>query len=268
MTTRACCEDSGSRRASCARPGRSRRCGCSSPCVHPRVRRGTAAGRGADAAACGPGVGGGRGRGDVIQVVWSAWAKPLSEGNTAQKGLDKPLGFILEQSVGKLYWSNTREMIGMFGWLDTVTPMATTIFWLRRRRRARACWRSVSGSRRDRVGGRRDPRARVRRAGHDRDRPCEREQPGLARSLHVAVRRRDPAAGRVRVALARGNHAGDQAVRVVVGGRRSSSRRSSRSTRRSAGTRSACNGPVFLLAVGTPWSPPVPSWILVLATSR
>jgi len=66
----------------------------------------------------------------LIQVVWSAWAKPLSEGNTAQKGLDQPLTFIFEQSVGKLYWSNTREMIGMFGWLDTVTPMATTIFWL------------------------------------------------------------------------------------------------------------------------------------------
>ena len=66
----------------------------------------------------------------VIQVVWSAWAKPLSEGNTAQKGLDRPLSFIFEQSIGKLYWSNTREMIGMFGWLDTVTPMATTIFWL------------------------------------------------------------------------------------------------------------------------------------------
>lgn len=66
----------------------------------------------------------------VIQVVWSAWAKPLSEGNTAQDGLDRPLSFILEQSIGKLYWSNTREMIGMFGWLDTVTPMVTTIFWL------------------------------------------------------------------------------------------------------------------------------------------
>lgn len=66
----------------------------------------------------------------VIQVVWSVWAKPLSEGNTAQKGLDRPLSFIFEQSIGKLYWSNTREMIGMFGWLDTVTPMATTIFWL------------------------------------------------------------------------------------------------------------------------------------------
>jgi hypothetical protein len=66
----------------------------------------------------------------VVQVVWSAWAKPLSEGNTAQKGLDESLSFIFEQSVGKLYWSNTREMIGMFGWLDTVTPMATTIFWL------------------------------------------------------------------------------------------------------------------------------------------
>jgi hypothetical protein len=66
----------------------------------------------------------------LIQVVWSAWAKPLSEGNTAQKGLDRPISFIFEQSIGKLYWSNTREMIGMFGWLDTVTPMATTIFWL------------------------------------------------------------------------------------------------------------------------------------------
>ncbi len=66
----------------------------------------------------------------MVQVAWSAWAKPLSEGNTAQKGLDRPISFIFEQSIGKLYWSNTREMIGMFGWLDTVTPMATTIFWL------------------------------------------------------------------------------------------------------------------------------------------
>jgi Predicted membrane protein (DUF2142) len=66
----------------------------------------------------------------LIQTVWSAWAKPLSEGNTAQKGLDQSLTFIFRQSTGKLYWSNTREMIGMFGWLDTVVPMATIIIWL------------------------------------------------------------------------------------------------------------------------------------------
>jgi hypothetical protein len=66
----------------------------------------------------------------LIQTVWSAWAKPLSEGNTAQKGLDEGLTFILRQSVGKLYWSNTREMIGMFGWLDTNVPMATIVIWL------------------------------------------------------------------------------------------------------------------------------------------
>lgn len=66
----------------------------------------------------------------LIQVVWSAWAKPLSEGNTAQKGLDAPLSFILRQSVGKLYWSNTREMIGNFGWLDTLVPNATVVVWL------------------------------------------------------------------------------------------------------------------------------------------
>lgn len=66
----------------------------------------------------------------LMQTVWSAWAKPLSEGNTAQKGLDQPLSFIFRQSVGKLYWSNTREMIGMFGWLDTNVPMATIVIWL------------------------------------------------------------------------------------------------------------------------------------------
>ena len=59
----------------------------------------------------------------LIQTVWSAIAKPLSEGNTAQKGLDEGLTLILRQSVGKSYWSNTREMIGMFGWLDTNVPM-------------------------------------------------------------------------------------------------------------------------------------------------
>ena len=62
--------------------------------------------------------------------MWSAWAKPLSEGNTAQKGLDAPLTFIFRQSVGKLYWSNTREMIGVFGWLDTLVPNATVVLWL------------------------------------------------------------------------------------------------------------------------------------------
>ena len=66
----------------------------------------------------------------LIQLVWSAWAKPLSEGNTAQKGLDEPISFILRQSVGKLYWSNTREMIGVFGWLDTLVPNATVVIWL------------------------------------------------------------------------------------------------------------------------------------------
>jgi hypothetical protein len=66
----------------------------------------------------------------LIQVVWSAWAKPLSEGNTAQKGLDWSIALTFEKSIGKLYWSNTREMVGMFGWLDTVTPMATTLLWL------------------------------------------------------------------------------------------------------------------------------------------
>jgi hypothetical protein len=66
----------------------------------------------------------------VIQLGWSAWAKPLSEGNTAQKGLDEPITFILRQSIGKLYWSNTREMIGVFGWLDTIVPNATVVIWL------------------------------------------------------------------------------------------------------------------------------------------
>ncbi|HEY3725172.1 MAG TPA: DUF2142 domain-containing protein [Acidimicrobiia bacterium] len=66
----------------------------------------------------------------LAQTVWSAWAKPLSEGNTAQKGLDAPLTFIVRQSVGKLYLSNTREMIGVFGWLDTLVPSATVVIWL------------------------------------------------------------------------------------------------------------------------------------------
>jgi hypothetical protein len=66
----------------------------------------------------------------LAQVLWSAWAKPLSEGNTAQPGLHKPIDFVLRQSVGKLYWSNTREMIGMFGWLDTFVPSATVVIWL------------------------------------------------------------------------------------------------------------------------------------------
>jgi hypothetical protein len=66
----------------------------------------------------------------LVQVVWSAIEKPLSEGNTAQKGLDEPISFILRQSVGKLYWSNTREMIGVFGWLDTLVPNATVVIWL------------------------------------------------------------------------------------------------------------------------------------------
>jgi Predicted membrane protein (DUF2142) len=66
----------------------------------------------------------------VIQVAWSAWAKPLSEGNTAQKGLNEPLSFIFRQSVGKLYLSNTREMIGVFGWLDTAVPNGTVMIWL------------------------------------------------------------------------------------------------------------------------------------------
>jgi hypothetical protein len=66
----------------------------------------------------------------LLQLVWSAIEKPLSEGNTAQKGLDAPLTFIVRQSVGKLYWSNTREMIGVFGWLDTLVPNGTVVIWL------------------------------------------------------------------------------------------------------------------------------------------
>jgi hypothetical protein len=66
----------------------------------------------------------------LIQLVWSAWAKPLSEGNTAQAGLDWPISLTMRVSFGKLYWSNTREMIGMFGWLDTVVPQATIVVWL------------------------------------------------------------------------------------------------------------------------------------------
>jgi hypothetical protein len=66
----------------------------------------------------------------LTQAVWSAWAKPLGEGNTAQKGLDWPLSLILRGSIGKTYWSSIREMIGRFGWNDTLPPYGTTVIWL------------------------------------------------------------------------------------------------------------------------------------------
>ena len=122
-TTRASCGGSASPRASSARRDRCHRSGSCSTLGVLVIVAGSAAGQGARSAPRwsrdGP-------RAVVvvalIQVVWSAWAKPLSEGNTAQKGLDAPLSFIFRQSVGKLYWSNTREMIGVFGWLDTLVP--------------------------------------------------------------------------------------------------------------------------------------------------
>jgi hypothetical protein len=66
----------------------------------------------------------------VLQLLWTLYAKPLGEGNTTQSGLDWGVSLILRGSVGKTYWSTIYEMIGRFGWNDTLVPYGTTVIWL------------------------------------------------------------------------------------------------------------------------------------------
>jgi hypothetical protein len=65
-----------------------------------------------------------------LQLAWTLYAKPLGEGNTTQPGLDWGVSLILRGSVGKTYWSTIYEMIGRFGWNDTLVPYGTTVIWL------------------------------------------------------------------------------------------------------------------------------------------
>ena len=199
----------------------------------------------------------------LIQLVWSAWAKPLSEGNTAQKGLDEPISFILRQSVGKLYWSNTREMIGVFGWLDTLVPNGDRRDLAARDRRARAARRSAAGR-----GGWRGRSALTI---------------AFAYLVPVGIETCAPSAnnlvwhGRYTLPFAVGIPLlGGYAWRRLEGralairrvawwlGAGSWSRRCSRSARPCGATRSGSTGRSSSSGRATSWTPPVPSWLLVV----
>lgn len=65
----------------------------------------------------------------VAALAWSVWFRPLD--HLGRHGPDPgPAGTvtIIRDSLGT-YWSQYREMIGNFGWLDTPTPMLTTLLW-------------------------------------------------------------------------------------------------------------------------------------------
>ncbi len=151
----------------------------------------------------------------LIQVAWSAVAKPLSEGNTAQKGLDAPLSFILRQSVGKLYWSNTREMVGVFGWLDTLVPNATVVIWLLAIGALVLVGVSAGSRRLAWALGLTIALAFVVPVAIETAR-AEREQPRLARPVHAAVRGRHPDPGWLRAARGGRHEARDLATGLVA----------------------------------------------------
>jgi hypothetical protein len=198
----------------------------------------------------------------LVQVAWSAWAKPLSEGNTAQKGLDAPLTFIFRQSVGKLYLSNTREMIGVFGWLDTLVPNATVVIWLLAigalvvlglsvgtRRAAMAIGVTIALSFIVPVVIESARASANNLVWHGRyTLPFAAGIPILAGYALRDAHRGALAIGRIAwwlgvgFVVAQSLAFGEALRRYTVG----------------------VNGPVFFFWSSTPWSPPVPSWLLVL----
>jgi hypothetical protein len=64
----------------------------------------------------------------VAQVLWVKLAKTLT-GVDPVRGVDEPLWSLFRQSIGASY-GNELQMVGDFGWLDTVAPQLTYVFWI------------------------------------------------------------------------------------------------------------------------------------------
>jgi hypothetical protein len=64
----------------------------------------------------------------LAQVGWVLIVKPLDASLLGRKAVDDPASEILRSSLGATA-GRYREMIGLFGWLDTPSPAATYFLW-------------------------------------------------------------------------------------------------------------------------------------------
>jgi hypothetical protein len=64
----------------------------------------------------------------IAQVLWVKLANPLG-GVDPIRAIDQPFVSLFRTSIGASY-GNELQMIGDFGWLDTVAPQITYVFWV------------------------------------------------------------------------------------------------------------------------------------------